>query len=321
MKNILYTIAGIILLQSCFGDNQKKQIKLEGKIERDQIAVTTKIPGKIQKILVEAGQNVHKGDTLVILELPEVDAKAIQAEGALSAAQAQYEMAVKGATDGQMKQLHAKVDGLKEQYDFAQKSLDRMNNLLRDSLISQQKYDEVYAKYQGAKNQYLAAQAELADVQHGARIEQQRMALGQKERALGAVDEVNVAAKERYILAPQDMSIENINLQVGELAMAGYSLVSGYINDGTFFRVTIPESKIKDFVKGQNKTLIIPYLENKEVQAKVETIKSLSSYANISTAYPDFEEQETLFEVHLKPVNIQESKDLLTKATFIVKQN
>lgn len=321
MKNILYTIAGIILLQSCSGDNQKKQIKLEGKIERDQIAVTTKIPGKIQKILVEAGQNVHKGDTLVILELPEVDAKAIQAEGALSAAQAQYEMAVKGATDGQMKQLHAKVDGLKEQYDFAQKSLDRMNNLLRDSLISQQKYDEVYAKYQGAKNQYLAAQAELADVQHGARIEQQRMALGQKERALGAVNEVNVAAKERYILAPQDMSIENINLQVGELAMAGYSLVSGYINDGTFFRVTIPESKIKDFVKGQNKTLIIPYLENKEVQAKVETIKPLSSYANISTAYPDFEEQETLFEVHLKPVNIQESKDLLTKATFIVKQN
>ena len=321
MKNILYTIAGIILLQSCSGDNQKKQIKLEGKIERDQIAVTTKIPGKIQKILVEAGQNVHKGDTLVILELPEVDAKAIQAEGALSAAQAQYEMAVKGATDGQMKQLHAKVDGLKEQYDFAQKSLDRMNNLLRDSLISQQKYDEVYAKYQGAKNQYLAGQAELADVQHGARIEQQRMALGQKERALGAVDEVNVAAKERYILAPQDMSIENINLQVGELAMAGYSLVSGYINDGTFFRVTIPESKIKDFVKGQNKTLIIPYLENKEVQAKVETIKPLSSYANISTAYPDFEEQETLFEVHLKPVNIQESKDLLTKATFIVKQN
>jgi len=321
MKNILYTIAGIILLQSCSGDNQKKQIKLEGKIERDQIAVTTKIPGKIQKILVEAGENVHKGDTLVILELPEVDAKAIQAEGALSAAQAQYEMAVKGATDGQMKQLHAKVDGLKEQYDFAQKSLDRMNNLLRDSLISQQKYDEVYAKYQGAKNQYLAAQAELADVQHGARIEQQRMALGQKERALGAVDEVNVAAKERYILAPQDMSIENINLQVGELAMAGYSLVSGYINDGTFFRVTIPESKIKDFVKGQNKTLIIPYLENKEVQAKVETIKPLSSYANISTAYPDFEEQETLFEVHLKPANIQESKDLLTKATFIVKQN
>ena len=320
MKNLTYSIAFLILLQSC-SNEQKKQSKIEGKIERDQIAVTTKIPGKIQKVLVEEGQFVQQGDTLVILELPEVDAKSIQAQGALDAAQAQYEMAVKGATDGQMKQLHAKVNGLKEQYDFAQKSLNRMNNLLKDSLIAQQKYDEVYAKYQGAKNQYLAAQAELADVQHGARVEQQRMALGQKERAMGAVSEVNVAAKERYIIAPQDMSIENINLKTGELALAGYSLVSGYITDGTYFRVTIPESKVKDFQKGSQKTIVIPYLDNKEVLTTIETVKPLTAYANISTAYPDFEEQETMFEVRLKPKNDSEAKELLTKATFLVKQD
>lgn len=321
MKKLTYICAALVVLQSCSSKDANKQIKLEGKIERGQLAVTTKIPGKIQKILVEEGQHVQRGDTLLILELPEVDAKSIQAQGALDAAQAQYEMAVKGATDGQMKQLHAKVAGLKEQFDFAQKSLDRMNNLLRDSLVAQQKYDEVYAKYQGAKNQYLAAQAELADVQHGARVEQQRMAMGQKERALGAVNEVNVAAKERYIIAPQDMTIENINLRVGELALAGYSLASGYIVDGTYFRVTVPESKVKDFQKGAVKTLILPYLEGKEIQAKVETIKSLSSYANISTAYPDFEEQETLFEIRLKPTDNNASKDLLTKASFIVKQD
>ena len=207
MKKLTYIIASLVFLQSCSNKEGGKQVKLEGKIERDQLDVTTKIHGKIQRILVEEGQQVQKGDTLVILEFPEVDAKSIQAQGALDAAQAQYEMALKGATDGQMKQLNAKVAGLKEQFDFAQKSLDRMNNLLKDSLVAQQKYDEVYAKYQGAKNQYLAAQAEVADVQHGARVEQQRMALGQKERAMGAVSEVNVAAKERYILAPQDMTI------------------------------------------------------------------------------------------------------------------
>lgn len=319
MKNILYIVFATLFVQGCSSNNTKQQKVLEGKIERDQIAVTTKIPGKIQKILVEEGQVVHQGDTLVILELPEVDAKSIQAQGALEAAQAQYDMAVKGATDGQLTQLNAKVAGLKEQYDFAKKSLDRMQNLLRDSLVAQQKYDEVYAKYQGAKNQYLAAQAELADVRHGARIEQQKMALGQKERAIGAVSEVNVAAKERYIIAPQDMSIENINLKVGELALAGYSLVSGYIVDGTYFRLTVPESRIKEFQKNAVKTLAIPYLDNKTLTAKVETIKSLSNYASISTAYPDFEQQETLFEVRLKPTNTAENKELLTKATFIVK--
>lgn len=317
MKKLTYIFGAIFILQSC--SSPDKDIKsLEGKIEREQIAVTTKIPGKIHRILVEDGQIVHKGDTLVILELPEVEAKSLQAKGALESAQAQYEMTVKGATDGQMKQLNAKVNGLKEQFDFAQKSLDRMRNLLRDSLISQQNYDEVYAKYQGAKNQYLAAQAELADVSNGARIEQQKMALGQKERALGAVSEVDVAANERYILAPQDMSIETINLKVGELAMAGYSLVSGYLIDDTYFRLTVPESLIKDFQKGAMKTLRLPYLDNREIKASVVTIKALSSYADINTAYPDFEQKQAMFEVRLKPANLEESKSLLTKATFIV---
>lgn len=317
MKKITYTLLLLTTLQSCQSNN-KQEKTLEGKIERDQIAVTTKIPGKIEKILVEEGQFVHKGDTLIILELPEVEAKSIQAQGALESAQAQYDMAVKGATTGQVKQLQAKINGLKEQYDYAQKSLDRMRNLLIDSLVSQQKYDEVYVKYQGAKNQYIAAQAELADVNHGLRIEQQKMALGQKERAIGAVNEVNVAAKERYIISPQDMSIENINLKVGELALAGYSLASGYITDGTYFRVTVPESRIKDFQKGTNVALKVPYLNNKMVQATVVTVKALTSYASISTAYPDFEQQESLFEVRLKPTDLEESKSLLTKATFIV---
>lgn len=59
-------------------------------------------------------------------------------------------MAVKGATDNQIKQLEAKLMALKEQYQFAQKSIKRLNNMLKDSLIPQQTYDETFAKYQGA---------------------------------------------------------------------------------------------------------------------------------------------------------------------------
>lgn len=320
MKNFLYILGSVLILQSC-GDRGAPQRKLEGKIERDQISVTTKIPGKVNQILVSSGQQVQKGDTLLILELPEVEAKSLQAQGALEAAQAQYDMATKGATEGQLKQLQAKVEGLKEQYDFANKSLERMNSLLADSLVSAQKYDEVYAKYQGAKNQYLAAQAEIEEVKQGARIEQQKMALGQKERALGALEEVGVAAGERFILAPQNMSIETINLQVGELALAGYSLISGYLDQGVYFRTTVPESELGGFKKGGQKTLVFPYLEDREVVAEVQTVKALSAYANISTAYPDFEEQETVFEVRLSPVDALKVLDLPTKATFIVKQD
>ncbi|MCV9928997.1 efflux RND transporter periplasmic adaptor subunit [Flavobacterium sp. LS1R49] len=312
MKKVIITISLIFLFISC----QKKKIEnlIQGKIEKEQIAVVSKIPGKILKIFVKEGDIVQKGDTLAILDIPEVDAKKNQAEGAVISAKAQYKMAVKGATENQIKQLEAKKMGLKEQYEFAQKSIKRLTNMLKDSLISQQTYDETFAKYQGAQAQYNAVIAELDDAKKGARIEQQTMALGQQDRALGALQEVETADKERYIIAPQNMSIETITLTVGELALPGYTLFNGYVANSTYFRFTIPENQLGQFKKGQEVTVHVPY-KKADIKGTISTIKQLGAYGNIATAYPDYEMQESLFEIKITPSNNEETKDLITKTT------
>ncbi|WP_413531837.1 HlyD family secretion protein [Empedobacter brevis] len=328
MKNTLsyiFALSGLLLFTNCKSsdkENKKEeQTIFQGKIERDQISVVSKIPGKIDQILVHEGDKVEKGQTLFVLQLPEVDAKKSQAEGAVNSAEAQYEMAKKGATDNQLKQLRAKVAGLKEQLDYAEKSNHRLKNMLRDSLVPQQSYDEVYAKYQGAKNQYLAAKAELADAENGARIEQQHMALGQKERALGALQEVDVAEAERYVKAPQDMTVETINLKVGELALAGYSIANGILEETTFFRFTIPENKIGQLQKNQVVNLKVPYKNNMILKGRIVSIKVLNSYANISTAYPDIDQQQSQYEVKVVPVDYKQAAQLLTKANVILDLN
>lgn len=303
-----------VIVFSAVGCGKPKTEIIQGKIEREQIGVVSKIAGKIVEIRVQEGDFVRKGDTLVILDIPEVDAKKSQAEGAVQSAKAQYEMAVKGATDNQLKQLEAKRNALKEQYELAQKSINRLSNMLKDSLVSQQMYDEAFAKYQGAQSQYLAVQAEISDVRYGARIEQQKMALGQQERALGALQEVSVADSERYVIAPQDMTVESVTLNVGELALAGYTLVSGTIADTTYFRFTIPESQLSKVQKGQEVTVNVVYNKS-EVKGRVTSVKALGAYANISTAYPDYEIQETLFEIRISPIDISQVKELFTKTT------
>lgn len=80
MKN-LYGILSLFIFVSC--TNQVKEKPIEGKVEREQVTVVTKVPGKIAKLLVEEGDFVHAGDTLAILSIPEVDAKEEQAKGAL----------------------------------------------------------------------------------------------------------------------------------------------------------------------------------------------------------------------------------------------
>ncbi|MHA3047791.1 HlyD family secretion protein [Riemerella anatipestifer] len=311
MKKIYLLLVTVI---SVIGCSKPKTEVIQGKIEREQIGIVSKIPGKIIEIRIQEGDFVRKGDTLAILDIPEVDAKKSQAEGAVQSAKAQYDMTLKGATDNQLKQLEAKQKALKEQYELAQKSINRLSNMLKDSLVSQQMYDEAFAKYQGAQSQYLAVQAEISDVKYGARIEQQKMALGQQERALGALQEVSVADSERYIIAPQDMTVESITLKAGELALPGYTLISGTISESTYFRFTIPESRLSKVQKGQEVTINVVYNKS-QVKGKVTSVKALGAYANIATAYPDYEIQESLFEIKISPIDVSQAKDLFTKTT------
>jgi HlyD family secretion protein len=311
MKKIYLLLVVVI---SAVGCGKPKTEVIQGKIERGQIGIVSKIPGKIIEIRIQEGDFVKKGDTLAILDIPEVDAKKSQAEGAVQSAKAQYDMTLKGATDNQLKQLEAKQKALKEQYELAQKSIKRLSNMLKDSLVSQQMYDEAFAKYQGAQSQYLAVQAEISDVKYGARIEQQKMALGQQERALGALQEVSVADSERYIIAPQDMTVESITLKAGELALPGYTLISGTISESTYFRFTIPESRLSKVQKGQEVMVNVVYNKS-QVKGKITSVKALGAYANIATAYPDYEIQESLFEIKISPIDISQAKDLFTKTT------
>jgi len=318
MKKIVLVTGFLLGLTACSNKAELSNI-VQGKVEREEIAVVGKIAGRIDKILVQEGDFVKKGDTLAILNIPEVDAKKAQAQGAVKSSEAQYDMSVHGATKNQLQQLNAKKVALTEQYQFAKKSLQRLEAMVKDSLVPQQQYDEVFAKYQGAQAQLIAVDAEIADVKNGVRVEQQIMALGQQDRALGALQEVKVAENERFIIAPQDMQVDVITLKLGELALPGYTLFKGTLKETTFFRFTVPESQLKNYQKGSEIVINIPYL-SKEIKGQIKNIKQIGAYANIATAYPDYDAQDPLYEMIIRPVNLTEANDILAKTTVTIKK-
>ncbi|SKA45637.1 HlyD family secretion protein [Chitinophaga eiseniae] len=292
--------------------------RFEGKAKKDVVSFAPKVTGRILNIYVKEGQTVKKGDTLALLDVPEVSAKIAQAQGAVNAATAQEQMARNGATADQLKQLQAKYKGLKEQYEFARKSYERATNMFNDSLMSPQAYDEVYAKYQGAKAQYDAVIAELDDVKRGTRVEKVNMAAGQASQAKGALQEANVAYSERYVIATNDMDIETISLNPGELATAGFALFNGYIPGSTWFRFTVPESKIAGYKKGQDVKMQVLY-NNEETEGTIAYIKQLTRYADITTAFPDYQPQDVIYEIKVQPKDPGKTKDILVNASVILK--
>lgn len=314
--HVLISFFAILTLNSCKNDQITPH---RGKVKFETISVSSKIAGRIDKIYVEEGQKVKKGDTLALVNIPEVSAKLMQAEGAITAAQGQLNLAFNGATTEQLNQIEGQLNSGKAQMEFAQESYNRLKNMYQDSLVSQQQFDEVKMKLSMAKAQVEALEAKRNEIKKGARSEQIEQAQGQLNRAFGAKNEVLSASDEQHVIAPADMSIETISLEEGELLSPGYTLFNGYKTDDVYFRFTIPESRIYDFKVGKELTLVNPYTQEK-TKGKIVAIKQLAQYADITSTAPLYKLSESIYELKVVPASNTGDQQFYTNATILIKQ-
>jgi len=320
MKNISQTLFAllVLLLTSC-GEKKTSEDNIEnqGKVKQETVSVVPKIAGRILQINVSEGQAVKTGDTLAVLDVPEISSKLQQAEGAIESAQAQLTREVNGATSEQVAQVQGQIDAANAQLQFAEESYQRMSNMYADSLVSAQQFDEVRSKYKAAQAQVRALQARKTEVLKGARPENIQAARGQVERAVGAKSEVLQAEKERYIIAPADMVIESITLKQGELATPGYTIFNGFQTGTTYFRFTISESKVNAYQVNQQLTVHVPYT-NKKIRAKVVSVKQLPRYADNTSTSPNYKLGESIFELKVVPLNTQDAAGLYANSTVLL---
>jgi HlyD family secretion protein len=319
MKNILQPFFAVsILLTSCGVDtSSENKIENQGKVKQETVSVVSKVAGRILEIFVSEGQTVKKGDTLAVLEVPEISSKLQQAEGAILSAEGQLNLALNGATGEQVDQVQGQIDAAAAQLQFAEESYQRMSNMFEDSLISAQQFDEVRSKYKAAQAQVRALEAKKREVQKGARPENIQAARGQVERARGAKNEVMQAEKERYIIAPADMRIESITLKQGELATPGYTIFNGFQTGSTYFRFTVSESKVNAFQVNQSVTVKVPFT-NKTIGAKVVSVKQLPKYAENTSTSPNYQLGESIFELKVVPLNEQDAEGLYANSTVLL---
>lgn len=319
MKHIQFIIINcliLILFSSC---NTKEITPLRGKVKFELVSISSKLAGRIEKIYIEEGQHVKKGDTLAYINIPEVNAKLAQVEGVIMSAKGQLNMAYNGATTDQLNQINGKLEAGKAQLKFAKESFNRMKAMYKDSLISQQQFDEVKMKYESAKGQISALKAKKDEIVKGTRAEQIEQAKGQLNQAKGVKAEVLVASKEKYLIAPVNMSIETISLKEGELVTPGYTIVNGYQENKVYFRFTVTESEVYNYEVGQEIMLVNPYTKQ-EFTAKIVTIKQLAKYADVTTTAPKYELSEATYELKLVPTTDVSKNKFYTNATVLIKQ-
>lgn len=306
-KNIIITAACTTLVVAVVAVIGAMSIKqepetIQGQVEVSEYRVSSKVPGRILEIRVKEGDYVNVGDTLAILDAPEVRAKMTQAQSAENAAAAMDEMANNGARQEQVRGAFAVLQQAKAGLEIAQKSYNRVQRLYDEGVMTAQKRDEAFANYKALEAQVKAAQSQYDMARNGARTEEKKAAAAQVNRAKGAVAEVNSYIHETMQIAQMAGEVTDVYPKVGELVGTGSPIMSvSLMNDiwGTF---NVREDQLDGMKVGSIVTAFVPAFK-KEIRMKVYYIKDQGSYAVWKATKSNGQYDLKTFEVKARPMD------------------
>lgn len=305
-NNILLAILGfvvviiIVALIGVFTLSRDPEI-MQGQVEVSEYRVSSKVPGRILEIRVKEGDYVKVGDTLAILDAPEVRAKMEQARSAENAASAIELKAQNGARKEQIQGAFQVLQQAKAGLEIAEKSYNRIQRLFDEGVMSAQKRDEVYAQYKAMEAQCKAAQSQYDMAVAGARMEDKLAAQAQVGRARGAVNEVKSYLGEMVQTAQMEGEVSSIYPKVGEVVGSGSPIMTiSMMNDlwGTF---NVREDQLNGMNVGTEFTAFIPAF-NKDVKMKVYYMKDQGSYAVWKATKANGQYDLKTFEVKARPI-------------------
>lgn len=285
----VFFVAVILAIIGCvYAFMQANTMLLQGEVDVKTVDLASKITGRIEKINYKKGDRVKKGDVLIALDTPDINAKAAQVDATVQLALAQQEKVNNGARNEQ-------ISMAKASRDLAKKTFDRLNRLHDEGVIPTQKLDEARAKYQAAQDNYNMLVT-------GSRIEDKLSAAANVKRAMGANDEVQSYLKENTIVAPIDGVITEINVEEGELVGAGYPIVTIVDDNDCWVVFNLREDLLAKIKDGTEFSVKIPAIGKEPVKVRVNYISVMGDFANwrATKAKGDFDMKT--FEVRAVPV-------------------
>lgn len=291
---------------------------IQGEVETTDYRVSSKVPGRVLELRVQEGDQVRKGDTLAILEAPEVMAKYDQASALAEAAEALSEKAQHGAQKEQIQGAYEMWQKAKAGLEVAEKSYQRVSNLFEKGVVSAQKRDEVKAQYEAMVATEKAAKAQYEMAQNGARVEDKKAAGAKVKQAQGAISEVTSYINETVLLAMADGEVTEIFPELGELVGSGAPIMNVAMTGKVFVTFNVREDYLNNLAVGTEVDAYLPAFD-KNVRVRISRIKNVGSFAVWKATKASDGYDLKMFEVRALPVGDEDFSSLRSGMSVIIK--
>ena len=297
----LIVIIVVLALIGLFLLKPEPQI-IQGQAEATQVRVSGKLPGRVVEFMVEEGQHVLAGDTLVHIHSSLVEAKLSQAEAMETVAKAQNKKVDSGTRVELLNSAYDMWQQAQAGLTIAKKTYERMQSLYKKGVVSEQKRDEAEAAYKAMVATESAAKSQYEMAKAGAQAENKAAAAAMVAAAQGSVAEVESILSDSYLTAPTDGEISDIFPNVGELVSLGAPIMNELKLDDMWVSFNVREDLLENLTMGAEVQAIIPALENKEVTLKVFYIRDMGSYAVWRATKVTGQYDAKTFQVKARPV-------------------
>jgi HlyD family secretion protein len=250
-----------------FSTPRGNDLVLVGTVDANQIVVSPQIQGRIQKLLVEEGSQVKRGDLIALLDPSELEAQERAAAATIAGlrskvSESEYtRQSTKGSTSGDVSNSQARLQSARAQLANAEATLARVESdsrrtigLAQAGVASEQEkvQAEMNLKAQEASVQALRDQvtAGEADLQSAiARTNQATAAQStvasqraQVDNAVAQLKEAEVRLGYTKIYAPVTGTVLVRAAREGEVVNAGQAIVTVVDFSDTWVFAAIPET-------------------------------------------------------------------------------
>ncbi|MCC4798437.1 hypothetical protein BCT30_03100 [Enterovibrio norvegicus] len=306
VKSAILVIPAVALVSwvgySFYQAYQPAPERFQGQIEAQQYSVSSKVPGRIDEVLVRKGQQVDKGDLIFTLYSPELDAKLEQAKAGEQAAGAMAEQAESGARSQEINAARDQWQKAKAASALYEKTYRRVDALYREGVTAEQKRDEAFTQWKASEYTENAARQMYDMAKEGARTETKRAAQEKVRMAAGAVAEVEAYTKDTKIHSWYQGEVSQVLLHPGELAPQGFPVVTVIDMNDAWAVFNIREDKLRQFQKGTQFDASIPALGESAYRFEVTHVAPMGDFATWRATNSQQGYDMRTFEVEARPV-------------------
>lgn len=291
---VLVSVIGMVLMS-------REPLVLQGQVEATEIRISGKLPGRIDSFLVQEGDWVKAGDTLVVINSPTIEAKYRQVNALEQVAQEQN----KKIDAGTRRQIIATAlqfwNKTQSDLTLAKTTYQRILTLYKDSVVTSQRKDEVEAMYKAAQAAERVAYEQYQMAVDGAQSEDKAAARSLVDAARSTVDEVSALLVDSRLTAPEDGQITTIFPKRGELVAPGTPIMSLVVMSDAHVVLNIREDLMPQFKMGGTFKADVPALDRKDIEFRIYYISPLGSFATWKSTKQTGSYDMQTFEIHARP--------------------